>query len=97
MGKNLLPNTVHIKLEAFEGPFDLLFHLIEKDRINLYDIPIADLTDQYMEVIREALKGQHQGAPAMALVKAVPFRVRLSMFGVLTFLSPIKPIAWPRI
>ena len=51
MEKNNLLQTVHIKLEAFEGPFDLLFHLIEKNQINIYDIPIADLADQYLAVI----------------------------------------------
>ncbi|MCL2461447.1 MAG: segregation/condensation protein A [Defluviitaleaceae bacterium] len=39
------------KTEAFEGPLDLLLNLIEKNRINLYDIPIALLTDQYLEAI----------------------------------------------
>lgn len=42
---------INIKLEAFEGPFDLLFHLIEKNKINIYDIPISDLTQQYLEYI----------------------------------------------
>ena len=37
------------KLEKFEGPLDLLLHLIEKDKINIYDIPIAIITNQYME------------------------------------------------
>ncbi len=41
--------TINIKLEAFEGPFDLLFHLIEKNKIDLYDIPIFSLTDQYIQ------------------------------------------------
>ena len=40
-----------IKLGAFEGPMDLLMHLIEKNKIDLYDIPIADLTRQYLEYI----------------------------------------------
>ena len=39
------------KLEAFEGPLDLLLHLIEKDRVNIYDIPIAVITDQYLEYV----------------------------------------------
>lgn len=42
---------INIKLEAFEGPFDLLFHLIEKSQINIYDIPISELTDQYLMYI----------------------------------------------
>jgi len=40
-----------IKVEAFEGPFDLLFHLINKDEIDIYDIPIVDITKQYIEYI----------------------------------------------
>ncbi|MBM7614036.1 segregation and condensation protein A [Alkaliphilus hydrothermalis] len=42
----------NIKLQAFEGPFDLLFHLIEKNEIDIYDIPINEVADQYMEYIR---------------------------------------------
>ena len=41
------------KLEKFEGPLDLLLHLIEKNKVNIYDIPIAEITDQYMEYVRK--------------------------------------------
>ena len=41
------------KLEAFEGPLDLLLHLIEKNKVNIYDIPIVEITDQYMEYIHQ--------------------------------------------
>lgn len=37
------------RLDAFEGPLDLLLHLIEKNKLNIYDILIAELLDQYME------------------------------------------------
>ncbi len=40
-----------IKLDAFEGPFDVLYSLIEKNKIDIYDIPISELTDQYMEYL----------------------------------------------
>jgi segregation and condensation protein A len=40
-----------VKLEVFEGPFDLLYHLIEKNEVDIYDIPIADITRQYLEYI----------------------------------------------
>jgi segregation and condensation protein A len=40
--------ALNVRLDAFEGPFDLLFHLIEKNKIDIYDIPIAKLTDQYL-------------------------------------------------
>ena len=39
------------KLENFEGPLDLLLHLISKNKVNIYDIPIAEITDQYLEMI----------------------------------------------
>ena len=35
------------KLPVFEGPLDLLLHLITKNKLNIYDIPIAELLDQY--------------------------------------------------
>ncbi len=41
------------KLESFEGPLDLLLHLIEKNKVNIYDIPIAEITDQYLEYVRQ--------------------------------------------
>ena len=44
---------IPVKLEAFEGPLDLLLHLIEKNKVNIYDIPIVEITDQYMEYIRQ--------------------------------------------
>lgn len=37
-----------VNLNMFQGPFDLLFHLIEKKEIDLYDIPISEITDQYL-------------------------------------------------
>jgi len=41
------------KLEKFEGPLDLLLQLISKNKLNIYDIPVAELLDQYMEHIRQ--------------------------------------------
>jgi segregation and condensation protein A len=38
-----------IKLEMFEGPLDLLLYLVKKDHLNIYDIPIADVTEQYLK------------------------------------------------
>lgn len=45
-----------VKLEAFEGPLDLLLHLIEKDKIDIYDIPIVQITDQYFAYIQDMEK-----------------------------------------
>ncbi|MCI8448907.1 MAG: segregation/condensation protein A [Eubacterium sp.] len=42
-----------VKLETFEGPLDLLLHLLEKNKVNIYDIPIVEITSQYMDYIHE--------------------------------------------
>ena len=43
---------IPVKLEVFEGPLDLLLHLIEKNKVDIYDIPIVEITNQYMEYIQ---------------------------------------------
>lgn len=45
--------AISVKLEAFEGPLDLLLHLIEKNKVDIYDIPIVEITEQYMEYVRQ--------------------------------------------
>lgn len=42
-----------VKLQVFEGPLDLLLHLLDKNKVNIYDIPIVEITNQYMEYIAE--------------------------------------------
>ena len=43
-----------VKLEAFEGPFDLLVYLIEHNKMSIYDIRVSEITTQYIEYIEEA-------------------------------------------
>lgn len=45
--------TITYKLEHFEGPLDLLLHLIEKNKIDIYDIPIVEITSQYLAYVRQ--------------------------------------------
>ena len=42
--------AIPVKINVFEGPLDLLLHLIEKNKIDIYDIPIVEITDQYMSI-----------------------------------------------
>lgn len=42
-----------IKIEAFQGPFDLLFYLINKNEVDIYDIPIAEITGQYLAYLKQ--------------------------------------------
>ena len=44
---------ISVKLPVFEGPLDLLMHLIEKNKIDIYDIPITKITDQYLEYVHQ--------------------------------------------
>ena len=45
--------SISVKLPVFEGPLDLLLHLIEKNKIDIYDIPITKITDQYLEYVHQ--------------------------------------------
>ena len=44
---------IKYKLENFEGPLDLLLTLIQKNKVSIYDIPISEITEQYMEIIND--------------------------------------------
>jgi segregation and condensation protein A len=44
--------AIPVKLPVFERPLNLLLHLIEKNKINIYDIPIVEITNQYLEYIK---------------------------------------------
>ena len=46
-------NKYAIKIENFEGPLDLLCHLIDKNKMNIYDIKISEIADQYIEYINQ--------------------------------------------
>ncbi len=45
------PEAYSVKLDSFEGPLDLLIHLIKRNEVNIYDIPIALITRQYLEYV----------------------------------------------
>ncbi len=61
--------ALEVKLQVFEGPLDLLLHLIDKNKIDIYDIPIAMITEQYMEYIR-AMKRDDMEVTSEFLVMA---------------------------
>ena len=44
--------SLNVKLQVFEGPLDLLLHLIEKNKVDIYDIPICIITEQYLDYIK---------------------------------------------
>lgn len=50
------PSTLSYSIRQFEGPLDLLLHLIQKAQVNIYDIPIAEITDQFLAYLDMASK-----------------------------------------
>lgn len=46
------PASYHVSLSCFEGPFDLLLHLIARRKVDVWDIPLAQITDDYLAVLR---------------------------------------------
>ena len=46
-------DQLNYKLEVFEGPMDLLLHLISKHKLNINDIPIVELVNQYLDYVRQ--------------------------------------------
>ena len=44
---------IPVKLQVFEGPLDLLLHLIDKNKVNIYDIPIVEITQQYLDYVQQ--------------------------------------------
>ena len=48
--------AISYKLEKFEGPLDLLLHLIDKNKIDIYDIPIMEITQQYLDYVNQMEK-----------------------------------------
>lgn len=63
------PNALEVVLEAFSGPLDLLLYLIKKENINILDIPVAQVTAQYMEYV-ELMQHLHLELAAEYLVMA---------------------------
>jgi len=72
------PNP-EVKLRKFEGPLDLLFHLIEKNDIDIYDIPIAEVTDQYMEYLDKMSSLDMEVASEFLLMAATLVHIKSRM------------------
>ena len=67
------------KLQQFEGPLDLLLHLIEKNKIDIYDIPIVEITAQYMEYIRAMREANLDIMSEFLVMAATLLRIKSKM------------------
>lgn len=68
-----------VRLRKFEGPLDLLFHLIEKNDIDIYDIPIAEITDQYMDYLEKMSSLDMEVASEFLLMAATLVHIKSRM------------------
>ena len=68
-----------IKTEKFEGPLDLLMHLIEKDKLDIYDIPIASVTQQYLSYIDSMQNFDIEIASEFLLMAAILLQIKSRM------------------
>lgn len=68
-----------VKLDAFEGPMDLLMHLIEKNKIDIYDIPIASLTQQYMDYLDQFKEFNMEIASEFLVMAATLLQIKSRM------------------
>lgn len=71
--------TYTIKIKNFEGPFDLLLFFIERDELDIYDIPIAGITDDFLSYIREAESMNIDVASEFIVVAATLMRIKAKL------------------
>ncbi len=68
-----------VKLEAFEGPLDLLLYLIKRDEVDIYDIPISNITEQYLEQVRLLESLDLEVAGEFLLMASMLMRIKAKM------------------
>ena len=68
-----------VKLADFEGPLDLLIHLIEKDKIDIYDIPIVSVTEQYVAYLNAMQEYNLDVASEFLLMAAMLLQIKSRM------------------
>ena len=78
--------SYHIRLPQFEGPFDLLLFFIERDELDIYDIPIAEVTNEFLQYMRAAEAMDIDLASEFVLVAATLCRIKAKL------LIPRKPV-----
>lgn len=68
--------TYQVKLEVFEGPFDLLLHLIGRREIDIYDISIAEITDEYLDYMESLRQLDLEVATEFLLIAATLLKLK---------------------
>ena len=71
--------SYHVHLENFEGPLDLLLYFIRRDEMDIYDIPIAQITEEYLKTIDEARSSNIVIAGEFVVMAATLMRIKAKM------------------
>ena len=71
---------LEFKLQVFEGPLDLLLHLIEKNKVDIYDIPIVLITEQYLDYIKKMESEDMNVKSEFLLMAATLLDIKCKMF-----------------
>lgn len=71
-----MAETFEIKLEQFEGPFDLLLFFIERDELDIYDIPIAKITNEFLDYLHQFNQLNIELASEFIVVAATLMRIK---------------------
>jgi segregation and condensation protein A len=71
--------SYHVRLTQFEGPLDLLLHLIRRDKINIYDIPISHITKEYLSYIEVMQELRLEVAGEFFVMAATLMRIKAQM------------------
>lgn len=72
-------DTMLYKLDSFEGPLDLLLHLISKNKVSIYDIPIVEITSQYLEAIQGIEESQLENTSEFLVMAAQLLYIKSKM------------------
>ena len=75
----VLQDTYRIKLQQFEGPFDLLLFFIERDELDIHDIPIATITNDFLEYIHTMQAMNIELAAEFILVASTLMRIKAKL------------------
>ena len=78
MEKNIVTQRLTIKLSEFEGPLDLLLHLIKKAELDIFDLPIAVITEQYLSFIQKQQSMQLDVASEYLVMAATLVQIKSS-------------------
>lgn len=70
---------LEVKLQVFEGPLDLLLHLIEKNKVDIYDIPIVEITEQYLDYVSKMPKDDLDLASEFLVMAATLIDIKSKM------------------